>query len=96
MDTKELHKQKLQAQLDEWKADIAILKAKATSYSADAKLAMQKQFAALETHVEEAQAKMAELGEASEEAWDTVKTGVESAWLSLKTSVSDAVTKFKS
>jgi hypothetical protein len=28
MDTKALHKQKLQAQLDEWKADIAKLKLK--------------------------------------------------------------------
>lgn len=79
MDTKELHKQKLQTQLDEWKADIAKLKAKAIGESAEAQIAMQKQFAALETHVEEAQAKMTELGEASEEAWDTVKTGVESA-----------------
>jgi predicted nucleic acid-binding Zn-ribbon protein len=96
MDTKALHKQKLQAQLDEWKADIAKLKAKATSDSADAQIAMKKQFADLETHVEEAQAKMAELGEASEEAWDTLKTGAESTWLSLKTAVGDAMAKFKS
>jgi len=96
MDTKELHKQKLQAQLDGWKADIAKLKAKATAEAADAQIALQKQFEALEANIEEGQAKITELAEASEEAWDTVKQGVESAWTSLKTSVTDAFAKLKS
>ncbi len=97
MDTnKELHKQKLQAQLDGWKADIAKLKAKATAEAADAQLAMHKQFDVLEKNMDEAQAKLAELAEAGEEAWDSVKHGVESAWHSLTTAVSDAMSKFKS
>jgi uncharacterized protein YoxC len=95
MNTKELYKQKLQAQLDEWKADVAKLKAKTAGEAADAQLLMQKQFSALEDHIEETQAKIAELADASEEAWESVKTGVESAWSSLKTAVSDAVAKFK-
>jgi len=94
--TQELQKQKLQAQIDEWKADLAALKAKAAGEAAEAQIAMHKQFDALEVHLEEAQAKIAELADAGEEAWDTVKAGVESAWVSVKTSVTDAVAKFKS
>lgn len=95
MDTKELHKQKLQAQLDGWKADVAKLKAKATAEAADAQIAMQNQFEILESNIDEVQAKLTELAEASEEAWESVKHGVESAWNSLTTAVHDAMAKFK-
>lgn len=94
-ETKELYKEKLQAQLDGWKADIAKLKAKADEEAADAQITMRKQFEALEHGIDEAQVKLAELAEASEEAWDSIKAGVESAWGSLKSAVSDAVSKFK-
>ncbi len=96
MNTKELYKQKLEAQLDEWKAEVAKLKAKTAGEAADAQLLMHKQFTALEEHIAETQTKISELADASEEAWDSVKTGVESAWDSLKTAVNDAVAKFKS
>jgi predicted nucleic acid-binding Zn-ribbon protein len=95
MSTKELYKQKLQAQVDGWKADIAKLKAKAAGEAADAQITMHKQFEAFEHKVDEAQAKLGELAEASEEAWDSVKHGVEAAWGSLKSAAGDAVSKFK-
>ncbi|KHE91831.1 MAG: hypothetical protein K8F52_03055 [Candidatus Scalindua rubra] len=43
MDDKELYQQKKQAQLDEWKAEIDKLKAKASGASADVQLEMNKQ-----------------------------------------------------
>jgi len=43
MNEKELFKQKFQAQLDEWKADIAKLKAKASGAEADVQIAINKQ-----------------------------------------------------
>lgn len=96
MSTQELYKQKFQAQLDEWKADIGKLKARAEIETADAQIAMHKQVETLEHGIDEAQKKLVELGAASEEAWESVKAGVESAWVSLKTTFSETKDKFKS
>lgn len=96
MEDKELYKQKFQAQLDEWKADIAKLKAKADGASADVKLSINAQIEELNSKMQAASGKLAELQEAGESAWESVKEGAESAWASLKKSVSDAADKFKS
>ena len=95
MSDKELYLQKMRAQLDEWKADVDILKAKASRTSADAQLKMNKQIEMLESKIEEGKTKLSELSSASEDAWESLKEGVESAWDSLKSAVSDAATKFK-
>ena len=95
MNDKELYKQKFQAQLDEWKADIDKLKAKASSSTADAQLDMNKLVDDLNAKVELATGKLAELASASEEAWGSLKTGVESAWDSLKSSVREGVSRFR-
>ncbi len=95
MSNKELYKQKKQAQMDEWRAEIDKLKAKAAAASADAKLEMNKKIQVLEGKMQEGKAKLAELADASDEAWETFKDGVESSWDSLKTSVSEAASKFK-
>lgn len=95
MNDKELYKQKFQAQLDEWKADIDKLKAKAMNAKADAQLDMNKLVEELEAKAQVASAKLAELSEASGEGWNTFKAGVEVSWDSLKASVRDAVAKFK-
>jgi len=94
-DDKELYKQKFQAQLDEWKADINKLKAKAMESKADAQLEINKLVVELEAKVQVATAKLGELSEASEGALDSVKKGVESARDALKSSVRDARSKFK-
>lgn len=95
MNDKELHQQKLQAQLDEWKADIDKLKAKAASSSANAQLDLNKLVDQLNAKVQVASTKLAELSNASADAWESVKSGVESAWDSLKSSMHEAVAKFK-
>ena len=95
MDDKELYQQKLQAQLDEWKADVDKLRAKASKASADAQLTMNKQVDALDRKIEEGKVKLSELARSSEDAWESVKQGVESAWGSLKSAFRDASSKFK-
>jgi DNA-binding transcriptional regulator GbsR (MarR family) len=95
MSEKDLYQQKMKAQLDEWKADVDKLRAKASGASADAKLKLDQQVKDLEARIEEGKAKLAELADASEEAWDSVKEGIESAWGSLKSAVKDAAAKFK-
>lgn len=95
MNDKELYKQKVQAQLDAWKADIDKLKAKSMNAKADAQLEMNGLISDLEAKYKAANEKLAELSKAGEEAWGSVKEGVESAWGSLKKSTQDAIAKFK-
>lgn len=96
MNDQQLHAQKYQAQLDEWKADIDKLKAKAKGAKADAQIEMNKMIEGLESKVQAANDKLAELSSASGDAWEQVKQNVETTWDSLKTSVHEAVEKIKS
>ena len=95
MSEKELYQQKKQAQLDEWKAEVDKLKAKASGASADAQLELNKQIEALEGKIESGKTKLAEIADASEDSWESIKVGVESAWDSIKSAFSDTAAKFK-
>ena len=92
MNENELYKEKLQAQLDAWKADIAKLKAKVSAAKTDAQISMDKQVIALERRLEDAQAKLAK---ANEDDWDSRKKVVESDWDSLKSAINDFESRFK-
>ena len=89
------YQQKMKAQLDVWKADVDKLRAKASGKSADAKLKLDQHLKDLEMRIDEGKAKLAELAAASEDAWDSVKEGIESTWGSLKSAIKDASAKFK-
>jgi uncharacterized coiled-coil DUF342 family protein len=95
MSEKELYRQKRQAQLDEWKAEIDKLKAKASGASADIQLKLNEQIRELEAKLEKGMAKLAELADAGEDAWESLKEGLESAWESLKSAIGEAKGKFK-
>lgn len=95
MDDKKLYQQKMQAQLDELKADLAKLKAKASKANAEAKLEMNKHVKEIEVKLEEGKAKLHTLAEASDDAWETAKNNIMSKLSSLKSNISDAVNKYK-
>ncbi len=80
MDRKEAFQDKLQAQLDEWSADIAKLRAKAEKAQADARLKYMDEVDELRAHQKKAEARMKELQSAQGEAWQDMKSGVEVAW----------------
>lgn len=95
MSDKELYKQKFQAQLDEWKADIEQLKAKSLGAKTDAQLEMNGLIEDIEAKFKTAGDKLGEISDAGESAWESVKAGAESAWESLKSSMHNAAAKFK-
>lgn len=95
MNEKELYRQKKQAQLDEWKAEVDKLKAKAAKAGADAKLQLNKQIEALEDRLEQGKTRLAELADTSGEAWEAARDDVESAWKSMKAAFSEAAARFK-
>ena len=95
MDDKALYRQKRQAQLDEWKADVAKLKARAAGATADVQIEMNRHAKELDHRMRDASAKLAELASASEERWDSVRKNVERTWEALKAGVGAAAAKFK-
>jgi chromosome segregation ATPase len=96
MTERELYQQKLQAQLDEWKAELDTLRAQAAGAEADQRLELRGRIEALESVVKEGQAKLSKVAQASDEAWASIKDGVDAAWKTLKASIGDAASKFDS
>lgn len=95
METKDEYKARIDAQLKEWSVRISGLKAKAEVAEAGVKSEYLKQVEALRLKKEETQAKLEELKKTSDEAWETIKAGVEHAAHDLKTAINNAVSKFK-
>ena len=94
-DKRKAFEEKLDAQLEEWNAQIALLKAKADKAKADAKIEYYKTIEALQHKQDETRTKLHELKTAGDEAWEDLKTGAEKAWAEVKTAFHLATSKFK-
>ena len=94
-DKRKAYEEKLDAQLKEWNAQIALLKAKAENAEADAKLDYYTTIEALEHKQDKAKTKLQELKTSGDEAWEVVKAGAEKVWAEVKTAYHDAASKFK-
>lgn len=94
-DKRKAYEEKLDAQLKEWNAQIALLKAQAENAKADAKIDYYKAIEALEDKQNKAKTKLQELQAAGDEAWEAVKTGAEKAWAEVKIAYHDAASRFK-
>lgn len=95
MSMKEAYEQKLQAQLDEWSADIDKLKARADGAGADMQLEYYKQIEELRSLQDTAVDKLMELKDASDDVWEDLKAGIESAWDSLGNVLNSFASRFK-
>lgn len=95
MSMKEIYEQKLQAQLDEWNAEIEKLNAKADGAKADTQLEYRKKMEELRAMQEAAAYKLAELKNSGDDAWEDLKAGMDNAWDSLGNAVKSAASRFK-
>jgi ElaB/YqjD/DUF883 family membrane-anchored ribosome-binding protein len=95
MSMKEAYEKKLQAQLDEWGAEIDKIKAKADKAEADAQLDYYKQIEELQSMQQEASEKLAELKEAGDDALEDLKAGIQSTWDSLSKALKSAISRFQ-
>ena len=95
MSTKEAYKQKIEAELELAQAKLTEIKAQAKISTADVRLKHAKQVDEIEQKVSTMKARLKELCESSEEAWEQLKGGVESAWSALSASIRNAAAKFK-
>lgn len=95
METRELYRQKYEAQLAEWSAKVAGLKARGEKLTAQARIDLQPRIDAAHTHMEAAQTRLHEMADATDETWEGVRAKAEKAWGELKGAVEgayDAVT----
>lgn len=95
MNKKDVYMEKLQKQLDGWKADIEKIKAKAGKADAGAKARYAKHLEELKVKQDAARKKLEELRHSGEGAWEDLKTGIDKAWHELRDAVKSAAAKFK-
>ncbi len=95
MNEKEAYQKKWQSQLDELRAKIEGIAASADKAKAEAKIEYAEGIDALKAKQEEVKKKLKRLKEASGEASEDIKAGVESAIFDLKKAVESALHKFK-
>jgi len=94
-DKRKAYEEKLDAQLEEWSAQIALLRTRADKAKAEMKIEYYKTIEALQRRQDEARAKLDELKTAGDEAWEDLKTGAEKAWDEVKAAFHSAASKFK-
>ena len=92
--TRDAYVERLKTQLGEWSADIERLKARASKVSADAKAEYEEQLADLRKQRDALAARVTDLQEASDEAWDDVKQAVQAAWDRAKESFQKTMARF--
>lgn len=95
MEDKSAYRQKLEAKLDQWAAEIDKLQAKAAEAGADARVEYQRQVDELRDKQKDARAKLDELDDAGGDAWEDLKGGIEKAWEDLGSAVSAARERFR-
>lgn len=94
-DKRQAYEEKLAAQLEEGKAQLTLLKAKANKAKAEAKIEYYKTIESLQHGQDKARAKLHELQGAGDEAWEDLKTGAEKAWDEVKAALHRATAKLK-
>jgi hypothetical protein len=94
-DKRKAYEEKFDAQLKEWSAQIALLKAKADTARAEAKIEYYKTIETLQGKQDAARTKLQELRSAGDDAWEDLKTGAEKVWADVKTAFQNSASRFK-
>lgn len=95
MSKRDMYVEKLKAQLDEWNVEIDKLEAKVREYETTVKLKYENEIRELREKRDEARTRLAEIQEASEDAWEDLIHGFERSWDIFKESVEHAISRFK-
>lgn len=94
-DKRKAFEEKFDAQLNEWSAEIALLKAKADKAKAEVKIEYYKTLETLQGKQDVARTKLKELRSAGDDAWEDVKAGAETVWTEIKAVFQNAASRFK-
>lgn len=94
MDTKEAYQEKTEAQLEELKARIGLMEAKAARAKAEAKVQYSEQIETLHRKRQGVEERLEGLQAAGSEAWRELAGGVDEAMASLQKAVASAAAQF--
>lgn len=94
MNEKEAYQQKIEAQIDEWKAEMDKLDARAKKLEAEGRIAAESRIQDFKARQEAARAKLEALRRAGDAAWKDVKEGLDRAVSELGDALRDAASKF--
>jgi hypothetical protein len=94
-DKRKAYEERLDAQLKEWSAEIALFKAKAEKAKAEVRIEYYKTIETLQGKQDAARKKLQELRSAGDDAWEDLKTGAENVWTEVKTTFQSAASRFK-
>ncbi|MEP7121128.1 MAG: coiled coil domain-containing protein [Byssovorax sp.] len=95
METRELYKQKYEAQIHEWSAKLEGLIAHTDKLTAQAKLDAKPRLDAIHEKMDAAKARLHDIALATDDKWDDVKAGAEHAWHEVKGAVEGAYDAIK-
>ena len=95
MDKKAAYEKKFKAKLEELNARIDVLKANAKQAGASAEADYYQTIEELQKKRSEAQAKLQQLRDAGDDAWEDLKQGVEESWTSFTAAVESAFSRFQ-
>jgi hypothetical protein len=95
MSLRDAYREKMEAQLEEQRARLNLLRAQARRAVADGKIMAYEELAEAEAKLAAATGKLKELAGASEAAFGELKAGMEQAWTSLTRACQKAADKFK-
>jgi phosphoenolpyruvate-protein kinase (PTS system EI component) len=95
MDKMEAYREKLEAQLKEWKAKIDMLEKRAAEASGETKAELMRAIGELRQKKELVKEKWAELQKEGSAAWDTMKEGLEKAASEFKSALDRVASRFK-
>jgi len=95
MATKEAYQKKLEAQLRQWDAELALLSAKANKATADARINCENELESLKSKRAVAHERLEELRKRSENAWEDMKDGVEKVWDEMGKAMEKVAARFK-
>lgn len=94
MSLKDAYREKLEAQIEEQRARLELLKAKAKRAAADVKIIAYEEIGDADAKLDALKGKLKELGHASGDAWQDMKRGVEKACEDLTKSCKKAARRF--
>jgi DNA repair photolyase len=95
MSTKEMFKQKMEAEVARAQNELARFRARGMAFTAEAKDRHDEYVAELERKLDATKAGLRELGKADEHVWESLKDGVEHTWGALQSTLQDAIENFK-
>ncbi len=95
MNLRDAYRQKINAQLEEASARLAILKARAKLAVAEGRIYAHDELGVTDEKIAQLKSKLKDLGEASGGAWEEMKVGIEAAWEEIASASRKAAEKFK-